>query len=144
MVPSGGGLILHGPAIDTDFTLVRELVPSSGSSFLFGDPANQFNGTAIALFPNGPFPPIRPAEIEIMVFYPLDLSPQGCLALSFCNELQSGVTYDVEQIQWEDGTTDDVTFRWTDTPEPVSVVLLGTTTLGLFRRRRRRKSLTIR
>ena len=122
---NGTGLFLFGSVNITgpDFTL-----PTSGTTFTTTVPV-LFSGSFLSCQGSfGPFGGCNPPPDYLGQF---NINGTGLLTLSFTGvSLQDGVVWQLS----------GATYTLTSTPEPASIVLLGTGALAIFAKLRRRKS----
>jgi hypothetical protein len=100
-------------------------------SNLFSAPGNDFETDTILLEANlTPIHAVTEVNVSPILFG--DLAPYGCSQLSFCTPTENGVVYPVADIYYTDGSVDNIAFEWVVTPEPASVLLVGTALAGVL------------
>lgn len=114
------GIILYSPGQDV------APIPDKGYGFVFGSPIDPFAFVGIHLLQNPE--PFFPLEIDVAESTD---AGEGCSPLVPCTVAEDYAVYTLVDLTYTDGTVDPITFQWIVTPEPTSIILLGTVVFGL-------------
>jgi len=137
----GGDLVGPGPGIGYAGNSCVPNPFTGCTSFVFGEPGNEFDVTDLLFLENGVSNGSNyPTTTEVIAFTNNSTLPNKCSDNPFCVSAENGIVYPVLDIHYTDGTTDSIFFEWIVTPEPTSALLFGTVVVGVLMARARKRS----